>query len=141
MQQEENNCGTSTSGTQSAPTHPDSVVMPGEGIGSEVSVSTNGSSFASVVFAIRKGALINSYEMECAGMFVIQRWHRHYAEALIETDPAKLLVIIAQAEEAILARSLELSGSQASTEETLDLREATKVLEQIRSAHPHYFVA
>jgi hypothetical protein len=66
--------------------------------------------------------------------FAAQVWHRPYAEALIETDPARLQALIAEAERAISTRYLQLSGSSVPWDEGLDLLDAIHALSQLKKA-------
>jgi hypothetical protein len=59
-------------------------------------------------------------------------WHRPYAEALLEEDGTKLPALIASAERSILARYLEICGSAAHTDESLDLQDAMDALLQLK---------
>ena len=67
--------------------------------------------------------------------FVSEKWHRPYAEALQETDVTKLLTLIADAEDAIFDRHLELCISPGSMEQSLDLQQAISVLAQLKKRH------
>ena len=67
--------------------------------------------------------------------FVSEKWHRPYAEALRETDVTKSLTLIADAEDAILNRHLELCISPGSMEQSLDLQQAISVLAQLKKRH------
>ena len=67
--------------------------------------------------------------------FVSEKWHRPYAEALQETDVTKLLTFIADAEDAIFDRHLELCISPASMEQSLDLQQAISVLAQLKKRY------
>ncbi len=57
-------------------------------------------------------------------MFVIQDWHRLYAEALLETDPKQLPSKIMLAESSISNRVFELGECSMPTAENLDLARA-----------------
>jgi hypothetical protein len=70
--------------------------------------------------------------MALESMFVTQSWHRPYAEALMETDPAELPSLIALAERAILTRYRELKALQVSSDELVDLRHAIEALSQLK---------
>jgi hypothetical protein len=72
-------------------------------------------------------------ETEGQGMFVSRRWHRLYAEALVESDSFILPEIIALAEQAVFIRFLELFVANSETEEVDDLRTAIKVLTQLKA--------
>jgi hypothetical protein len=67
--------------------------------------------------------------------FLSEKWHRPYAEALQETDVTKLLTLIADAEDAIFERHLELCISPGSMEQSLDLQQAISVLAQLKKRH------
>ena len=67
--------------------------------------------------------------------FVSEKWHRPYAEALQETDVTKSLTLIAEAEDAIFDRHLELCISPGSMEQSLDLQQAISVLAQLKKLH------
>jgi hypothetical protein len=66
--------------------------------------------------------------------FVTQRWHRPYAEALLNSNPMNLPVLIAQAEHAIRERYVELSITPSPTDELVDLRHAVEALAQLKAA-------
>ena len=63
--------------------------------------------------------------------FACQRWHRPYAEALIEKDPARRARLIVEARQEILQRYLELFQMPAPTEETRDLWNAAVALSEL----------
>ncbi len=67
--------------------------------------------------------------------FVSEKWHRPYAEALQETDVTKSLTLIADAEDAIFDRHLELCFSRGSMEQSLDLQQAISVLAQLKKRY------
>jgi hypothetical protein len=64
--------------------------------------------------------------------FESEKWHRPYAEALQETDATELPTLIAEAENAIFERYLELCTSRGSMEQTFDLQRALSVLAQLK---------
>jgi hypothetical protein len=66
--------------------------------------------------------------------FVTEGWHRPYAEALIEDNPTKLRTLIAETEQAILTRYLELSVSPVARDEDLDLLSAGDALSELKKA-------
>lgn len=68
--------------------------------------------------------------------FVLPPWHKPYGEALLEDDPGKLPAAIAAAEQAIIARYLELSASTILADERLDLRYAVDVLSELKTHGP-----
>ena len=63
---------------------------------------------------------------------VTEKWHKPYAEALLETDPAKVLTLISEAEHEILTRFFEFHHSPGSKEQNLDLRRAVDTLVTLR---------
>jgi hypothetical protein len=69
------------------------------------------------------------------GMLDSEEWHRPYAEALMETDPAKLVRLIGKAERAIFGRYLELCMAPAAIEQGIDLRNAVYCLSQLKKAN------
>ncbi len=70
--------------------------------------------------------------LELNDFFMSEKWHRPYAEALQETDATKLPTLIAEAEDAIFARYLELCIYPGSKEQSLDLHQAVSVLSQLK---------
>jgi hypothetical protein len=66
------------------------------------------------------------------GFLVSEKWHKPYAEALLETDPLKVLTLISEAEHEILTRLLEFQLSPGSKEQNLDLRRAVDTLVTLR---------
>jgi hypothetical protein len=68
--------------------------------------------------------------------FTLPPWHKPYGEALLEHDPGKLPAAIATAEQAIIARYLELSASTILADERLDLRYAVDVLSELKTHSP-----
>jgi len=67
-------------------------------------------------------------------LFVTQPWHRPYAEALLDSDPINLPALIAQAEDAIRSRYVELSITPSPTDELVDLGHAVNALDQLKKA-------
>jgi hypothetical protein len=65
-------------------------------------------------------------------MFVLQNWHRSYAQALLETDPTERAATIATAKQMILDRHVELRDYSIQTAEGLDLRQAFQALTQLK---------
>ena len=61
-----------------------------------------------------------------------RKWHKPYAEAVLEIDPSKMAALIAQAEGAILSRYLELRIFPTPIEEGRDLDSAIRVLSRLR---------
>jgi hypothetical protein len=68
-------------------------------------------------------------------MFIIQNWHRSYAQALLETDPTHRATLIATAERMILDRHVELHDYSIETAEGLDLRQAFQALAELKDAN------
>jgi hypothetical protein len=66
------------------------------------------------------------------GLLVSEKWHKPYAEALLETDPLKVVTLISEAEHEILRRFLEFHLSPGSKEQNLDLRRAVDTLVTLR---------
>jgi hypothetical protein len=65
--------------------------------------------------------------------FAGQKWHRSYAEALIEIDPGKRVALISESRHAILDRYLELGPVPSPTDEFSDLRKAVVALSEIET--------
>jgi hypothetical protein len=65
-----------------------------------------------------------------------EKWHRPYAKALMENDPEKRRAWIAEAEEAILARCLELQSTPGLETQFRDLQRATDELKRLKSVTP-----
>ena len=74
--------------------------------------------------------------LELKGVLVSEEWHGPYAEALIETDPAKSKWLIAVAERAIFTRYLELCVSPGFKDQYLDLRQAVNALSELKGMNP-----
>jgi hypothetical protein len=72
--------------------------------------------------------MTQSQELTLEERFFEQRWHRPYAEALLESDSAKKSRLIAAAEKAILDRYVEI----AAAEEGVDLRHALEALAELK---------
>ena len=66
--------------------------------------------------------------------FTSEKWHKPYAEALMEPNPVRLEAIIIEAESAISNRYLELCISPAPIECRRDLQNALSVLTKLRSS-------
>jgi hypothetical protein len=66
-----------------------------------------------------------------------RKWHKLYAEALLEIDPDKTAALIARAESAILSRYLELRIFPTPIEEGRDLDSAIRVLSRLRISASH----
>jgi hypothetical protein len=78
---------------------------------------------------------IQGTKPETTGLLDSEEWHRPYAEALMETDPAKLVPLIAIAERAIFGRYLELCITRAAIEHSIDLQNAVYYLSQLKKAN------
>lgn len=112
--------------------HQESAPMPGEGVEPELNALSSGILPVPADSATHGEALLPNKEMALESMFVTQSWHRPYAEALMETDPAELPSLIALAERAILTRYRELKALQVSSDELVDLRHAIEALSQLK---------
>jgi hypothetical protein len=77
---------------------------------------------------------VSTIEVVIQDYFACQKWHRPYAEALIETDPAKRTRLILEARRAILDRYLELCLVPAPIEESRDLWNAVTALSEMETA-------
>jgi hypothetical protein len=71
-------------------------------------------------------------ESKFGSMFAIQKWHRVYAGALIETDLVRLSRSIVLAEEAILDRYMALIAEASESDEIPDLRNSMAALLELR---------
>jgi ABC-type phosphate transport system substrate-binding protein len=67
-------------------------------------------------------------------IFAKQKWHKPYADALMEGDSHKLASAIAKAEHAIFHRYLELSTAQDHSEERMDLCRAVEALRELEGS-------
>ena len=74
----------------------------------------------------------SDYARELNDFFGSEKWRRPYAAALQETDSTKLLPLIAEAEDAIFVRYLELCFSPGSREQSSDLWGAVVVLAKLK---------
>jgi hypothetical protein len=63
---------------------------------------------------------------------ISERWHRPYAEALIEAEQARRSHLIVEAEHAIFSRYLELCDCPGPIEYSRDLQNAIDVLVQMK---------
>jgi hypothetical protein len=129
MLREESNSDTSTTSASNLAKNFDSTAMSPEGLarsdaGGPESETMEQSSRKSDARVVRERVALNE-------LFVTRKWHRSYAEALLETDGAKLPALIAAAGEAILVRYVELTASPVSTDEIVDLQHAVVALSQL----------
>jgi hypothetical protein len=102
--------------------------MTGKGIeGQLLNLSIEG--FSRRMAATTRGAVIE------AEMFIVPRWHRPYAEALMAPDPRTRQERIAQAEHAIFERYLEMCAAApaAAEYESSDLNAAVRVLARLKN--------
>jgi hypothetical protein len=76
---------------------------------------------------------ISTIELKAEDFFTSEKWHKPYAEALMETDAARLQTLIIEAEDAISNRYLKLCISSAPIECRRDLQKAVSVLMELRS--------
>ncbi len=60
-------------------------------------------------------------------------WHKPYAEALLESDPAISAQLLAATERAIFERLLELSASADASDERGDIRRAIDVMLKLKA--------
>jgi hypothetical protein len=106
-----------------------------EGIAPELTTITS-SNVVSYVDFVRNHmeGLIADRKSEVKGILDSERWHRPYAEALMETEPAKQTALIAEAERAIFDRYLELRITPAAAEHSIDLKNAASYLSQLKKA-------
>ena len=63
----------------------------------------------------------------------LKKWHRPYAEALLETDPVRAGAAISNAKRAILRRYLELCVMENRMDEVRDLENAMNTLSDLSS--------
>ncbi|MGB2628554.1 MAG: hypothetical protein WAK20_17345 [Candidatus Acidiferrum sp.] len=70
---------------------------------------SNADSLSRMEFRARRNEQHPSVELLSKNFLATEKWHRPYANALMEKDPAKLAPLVAQAEHAIFDRYLELS--------------------------------
>jgi hypothetical protein len=120
------------SAAKTAEDHRDSAPMPGEAVEPELNALTSENLSVPADSARCDQPLISRNNLDFKKLFVIQNWHRPYAEALLEADPATLPALIAVAEREILARCFELSVSPVPMDEKLDLRHAVRALSRLK---------
>jgi hypothetical protein len=131
VHQEQNNHEPGTVAAQIAGNKPGATAMPGEGTEANSDVLTGGTERGALDGSRREGFLVARERAAIQELFVTRHWHRPYAEALLETDRAKLPALIAVAGEVILARYAELAGSQVPSDEIPDLQHAVLALSQL----------
>lgn len=113
---------------------PDFGPMATEGIAPEL--RTIASNVVSYVDYVRNHTRLVAHKgCEINRRLNSERWHRPYAEVLMETEPAKLTLLIAEAERAIFDRYLELRITPAAAEHSIDLENAVYYLSQLKKAN------
>jgi hypothetical protein len=105
-----------------------------DGIEPELQSFTSGSVSLCADSTRRNHPFVAKNKFEFKDYSVSHEWHRPYAEALFETDEAKLGALIAEAERAIVDRFLELSVASVETDEILDLQNAAHVITEFKKA-------
>jgi len=95
---------------------------------------SNSDSLSRMEFTARRNRQRPSAELLPKDFFVTEKWHRPYAYALMEKDPAKLTPLVAEAEHAIFNRYLELSVSPAPPEYFRDLQNAIDILIKMKTS-------
>jgi len=63
----------------------------------------------------------------------VPMWHKPYADALLESDPAISAQLLAATERAIFERLLELSAAADASDETRDIRRAIDVMLKLKA--------
>jgi hypothetical protein len=106
-----------------------------EGIAPELTTITSGNvvSYVDFVRNHMEGSIADR-KSEVKGILDSERWHRPYAEVLMETEPAKQTALIAEAERANFDRYLELRITPAAAEHSIDLKNAVSYLSQLKKA-------
>jgi hypothetical protein len=110
---------------------------PSEGFAPVMPTTVNRNSVSHVDFVRnhKNQALIAERKFEIKGILDSEEWHRPYSEALMETEPAKLVPLITKAERAIFRRYLVLCLTPAAIEHSIDLQNAVYYLSQLRKAN------
>jgi hypothetical protein len=135
MLSDENNRESRSFTDEGSSNHPESEQTPNEGLELKLTAGSNENLYIHADGAWSQSDLYSGRRIHFEPLFVIQTWHRFYAKALMEADPAKRPAIVALAEGAILDRYVELFVSQIQTEETEDLQRAIAALTQLKEAH------
>ncbi|MGB9469404.1 MAG: hypothetical protein WBQ59_08635 [Candidatus Acidiferrum sp.] len=107
----------------------------GEGIAAVLETSTRRDVVSYVDFVKHHKGLAVPGSFGTKGILTSQIWHRPYAEALMEAEPAKQAPLIAKAERAIFGRYLELCVTPAAVEHSIDLQNAVYYLSQLKKAN------
>jgi hypothetical protein len=132
--EEENNSSRGPASQQAVVDQSDSAPMPGEGVEPELQAIKTESGAINMNSARCDGERMPSDTCERRGHFLVQKWHRPYAEALLEADASKLRRLISEAEQAIFVRYLELHAAPGVTDESLDLQHAVQALSELKKA-------
>jgi hypothetical protein len=133
--EEENNSSRGPASQQAVVDQRDSAPTPCEGVESELQAINSESVAVNRNSARCNGERMPSDTSELSGHFLTQKWHRPYAEALLEADACKLRALISEAERAIFARYLELHAAPGVTDESLDLQHAVHALSELKRAN------
>jgi hypothetical protein len=110
--------------SQSAANSLDSAPMVGQGLEPELQAINSES-----VSGLPAGEDRPQYFKQ---VFAKQKWHKPYADALMEGDTQKLASAIAKAERAIFNRYLELSTAEDHSDERMDLCRAVEALRELK---------
>jgi hypothetical protein len=68
----------------------------------------------------------------CKNIFAEQKWHKPYADALLQGDAARTPGAIDVAERAIFTHFLELAATSERTDESIDMQNAIDALSQLK---------
>jgi hypothetical protein len=109
--------------------------MPTEGIVPELRTIASNNVVSYVDFVRNQKGLVAHRKCEINSRLDSERWHRPYAEVLMETEPAKLPPLIAEAEREIFDRYLRLRITPAAAEHSIDLENAVYYLSQLKKAN------
>jgi len=123
MSRQENDGAARNHNSESAPSYSDSVPLGGREPELKAINSENISEMPSVD---------DSRPKYFKDTFAKRKWHQPYADALLEGDPSKIPAAIANAEDAIFNRYLELSVSRHASDETVDLMHAVDALLELK---------
>lgn len=103
----------------------DSTPLPGQGNEPELN-AINGGSISNIRTEARRKCFHEIFEQ--------QKWHKPYADALMEGDSSKIPAAVANAERAIFNRYLELWASKDQSDERVDLWLAVEALRELEDA-------
>ncbi len=109
--------------------------MPTGGIAPELRTIASNNVVSYVDFVRNQRGLVAHSKSENNSRLDSEKWHRPYAEVLMETEPAKQTALIAEAERAIFDRYLELRITPAAAEHSIDLENAVYYLSQLKKAN------